>query len=199
VPCYVPAVLLLALSTTQKVGLGLAVLGFAGFSLIVSMLVPRWYPQFPGRGLRVFLVTCVLLFVGMMSAVIFIARETSEAEAKGNEPTTEATATEATTTQSTTTVTTKVLSDVTATETEFKIALPSTTIGAGSYRFDVKNDGKIDHDFVIKGNGVDEKTPTIGAGESATLDVDLKPGTYDVYCSIPGHKQAGMDLKLTVS
>ncbi len=198
-PCYVPAVLLLALSTTQKVGLGLAVLGFAGFSLIVSMLVPRWYPQFPGRGLRVFLVTCVLLFVGMMSAVIFIARETSEAEAKGNEPTTEATATEATTTQSTTTVTTKVLSDVTATETEFKIALPSTTIGAGSYRFDVKNDGKIDHDFVIKGNGVDEKTPTIGAGESATLDVDLKPGTYDVYCSIPGHKQAGMDLKLTVS
>ena len=198
-PCYVPAVLLLALSTTQKVGLGLAVHGFAGFSLIVSMLVPRWYPQFPGRGLRVFLVTCVLLFVGMMSAVIFIARETSEAEAKGNEPTTEATATEATTTQSTTTVTTKVLSDVTATETEFKIALPSTTIGAGSYRFDVKNDGKIDHDFVIKGNGVDEKTPTIGAGESATLDVDLKPGTYDVYCSIPGHKQAGMDLKLTVS
>ena len=198
-PCYVPAVLLLALSTTQKLGLGLAVLGFAGFSLIVSMLVPRWYPQFPGRGLRVFLVTCVLLFVGMMSAVIFIARETSEAEAKGNEPTTEATATEATTTQSTTTVTTKVLSDVTATETEFKIALPSTTIGAGSYRFDVKNDGKIDHDFVIKGNGVDEKTPTIGAGESATLDVDLKPGTYDVYCSIPGHKQAGMDLKLTVS
>ena len=198
-PCYVPAVLLLALSTTQKVGLGLAVLGFAGFSLIVSMLVPRWYPQFPGRGLRVFLVTCVLLFVGMMSAMIFIARETSEAEAKGNEPTTEATATEATTTQSTTTVTTKVLSDVTATETEFKIALPSSTIAAGSYSFDVKNDGKIEHDFVIKGNGVDEKTPTIGAGESATLDVDLKPGTYDVYCSIPGHKQAGMDVKLTVT
>ena len=194
-PCYVPAVLLLALSTTQKVGLGLAVLGFAGFSLIVSMLVPRWYPQFPGRGLRVFLVTSVLLFVGMMCAVIFIARETSKAEAKGNEPTT----TEATTTQSTTTVTTKVLNDVTATETEFKIALPASTINAGSYRFDVKNDGKIDHDFVVQGNGVDEKTPTIGAGQSATLDVDLKPGTYDVYCSVPGHKQAGMDLKLTVS
>ena len=191
--------LLLALSTTQKVGLGLAVLGFAGFSLIVSVLVPRWYPQFPGRGLRVFLVTCVLLFVGMMCAVIFVARETSEAEAKGNEPTTEQTTTEATTTESTTTATTKASSEVAATETEFKIALPSSSIAAGSYSFDVKNDGKIDHDFVIKGNGVDEKTPTIGAGESATLDVDLKPGTYDVYCSIPGHKQAGMDLKLTVT
>jgi uncharacterized cupredoxin-like copper-binding protein len=192
-------VLLLALSTTQKVGLGLAVLGFAGFSLIVSMVVPRWYPQFPGRGLRVFLVTCVLLFVGMMCAVIFVARETSEAEAKGNEPTTtEQTTTQATSTQSTTT-TASAPKAVTATETEFKIALPSSTIAAGSYSFDVKNDGKIEHDFVIKGNGVDEKTPTIGAGESATLDVDLKPGTYDVYCSIPGHKQAGMDVKLTVT
>jgi len=192
-------VLLLALSTTQKVGLGLAVLGFAGFSLIVSMVVPRWYPQFPGRGLRVFLVTCVLLFVGMMCAVIFVARETSEAEAKGNEPTTtEQTRTQATSTQSTTT-TASAPKAVTATETEFKIALPSSTIAAGSYSFDVKNDGKIEHDFVIKGNRVDEKTPTIGAGESATLDVDLKPGTYDVYCSIPGHKQAGMDVKLTVT
>jgi uncharacterized cupredoxin-like copper-binding protein len=196
-------VLLLALSATQKVGLGLAVLGFAGFSLIVSMLVPRWYPQFPGRGLRVFLVTCLLLFVGMMSAVIFVARETSAAEAKGNETTTEQTTSQATTTGSTTTAATTTSASaptpVTATETEFKIALPKTTVSAGAYAFDVKNDGKIDHDFVVKGNGVDETTPTIGAGKSATLKVDLKPGTYDVYCSIPGHKQAGMDVKLTVS
>ena len=46
---------------------------------------------------------------------------------------------------------------------------------------------------------MDEKTQTIEAGDTATLKVDLKPGTYDVYCSIPGHKQAGMDVKLTVS
>jgi uncharacterized cupredoxin-like copper-binding protein len=191
-------VLLLALSTGQKVGLGLVVLGVAGFSLIVSMLVPRWYPQFPGRGLRVFLVTCVLLFVGLMSAVIFIARETSKAEAKGNETTTtQATTTQPTTTAATTTTSASIA--VTATESEFKIVIPKTTLAAGSYTFMVKNDGKIDHDFVIKGNGVDAKTPTIGAGKTATLDVDLKPGTYDVYCSIPGHKQAGMDLKLTVS
>jgi uncharacterized cupredoxin-like copper-binding protein len=187
-------VLLMGLSTAQKVGLGLAVLGFAGFSLIVSMLVPRRYPQFPGRGLRVFLVTCVLLFVGMMCAVIFVARETSKAEAKGTEPTT----TEATTRAATTTAT-AAPKPVPVSETEFKIALPKTTVAAGAYTFEVKNDGNIDHDLVIKGNGVDEKTATIKAGDSATLKVDLKPGTYDVYCSIPGHKQAGMDAKLTVS
>jgi uncharacterized cupredoxin-like copper-binding protein len=162
------------------------------------MLVPRRYPQFPGRGLRVFLVTCVLLFVGMISAVIFVARETTEAEANGNEPT----STQATTTSTagtTTTATTSAPTSVQASETEFKIALPKSTLAAGSYAFDVKNDGKIDHDFVVKGNGVDKKTPIIHPGDSATLNVDLKPGTYDVYCSVPGHKQAGMDVKLTVS
>jgi uncharacterized cupredoxin-like copper-binding protein len=195
-------VLLLALSTAQKVGLGLAVLGFAGFSLIVSMLVPRWYPQFPGRGLRVFVVTCVLLFIGMMSAVIFVARETSKAEAGGTETTKAPTSAQSTSTAATTTAattTTSAATSVPASETEFKITLPKSSLSAGSYSFAVKNDGHIPHDFVVKGNGVDEKTPTIQPGKSATLKVDLKPGTYDVYCSIPGHKQAGMDVKLTVS
>ena len=188
--------LLLALSTAQKIGLGLAVLGFAGFSLIVSMLVPRWYPQFPGRGLRVFLVTCLVLFVGMMSAVIFVARETSKAEAKGTEPTDAGDDHQATRSSTTTA---SPATSVTATETEFKIALPKTTVPAGLYAFQVDNAGHIPHDFVVQGNGVDERTPTIQPGKSATVNVDLKPGTYDIYCSIPGHKQAGMDVKLTVS
>jgi len=194
-------VLLLALSTAQKVGLGLAVAGFAGFSLIVSMLVPRYRPQFPGRGLRVFVVTCLLLFVGMMSVVIFVARETSEAEAGGEEPTTTETraTTETSTTQTATTGTTQAAQNVVAKETEFKIALPKVAVHAGRVSFDVQNDGKIPHDLVVEGNGVDEKTPLLDAGQSKTLSVDLKPGTYDLYCSVPGHKEAGMDVKLTVS
>ena len=194
--------LLLALSTTQKVGLGLAVAGFAGFSLVVSMLVPRYRPQFPGRGLRVFIVTCLLLFVGMMSAEIFIARETSEAEAKGEEPTTTETTratTETSTTQTATTGTTQAAQSVVAKETEFKIALPKVAVHAGRVSFDVQNDGKIPHDLVVQGNGVDAKTPLLDAGQSKTLSVDLKPGSYDLYCSVPGHKEAGMDVKLTVS
>jgi uncharacterized cupredoxin-like copper-binding protein len=200
-------VLLLALSTGQKVGLGLAVAGFAGFSLVVSMLVPRYRPQFPGRGLRVFVVTCLLLFAGMMSAVIFIARESSEAEAGGEEttaaettaPSTTTTTAETSTTQTATTSTTQAAQNVVAKETEFKIALPKIAVHAGRVTFDVQNDGKIPHDLVVEGNGIDEKTPLLDAGESKTLSVDLKPGTYDLYCSVPGHKQAGMDLKLTVA
>jgi len=68
-------VLLLALSTAHKVGLGLAVLIFAGFSLVVSMVIPRRWPQFPGRLLPVFLVVSVALFVMMLAAVIVFGAE----------------------------------------------------------------------------------------------------------------------------
>ena len=67
--------LLLALSSGHKLGLGLAVLVFAGSSLIVSMVVPRRWPQFPGRLLPVFLVVSFVLFVGMMAAVIVFGAE----------------------------------------------------------------------------------------------------------------------------
>jgi uncharacterized cupredoxin-like copper-binding protein len=190
-------VLLLGLSTGHKVGLGLAVFIFAGFSLIVSMLVPRYRPQFPGRGLGVFLVACLLLFVGMMTAVETFGKE-SEA-ATGESHATSTTAPSTTTAQTTTTTQAAPATKVDVSEIEFKITLAQTPKSAGSYEFAVKNDGKVPHDFVVNGNGVNEKTPLLNPGDSKTLTVDLKPGTYDVFCSVPGHKQAGMDFKLTVS
>jgi uncharacterized cupredoxin-like copper-binding protein len=33
----------------------------------------------------------------------------------------------------------------------------------------------------------------------ASVTADLKPGTYDFYCPVDGHRQAGMAGKLTVS
>jgi uncharacterized cupredoxin-like copper-binding protein len=86
---------------------------------------------------------------------------------------------------------------VQVTETEFKIALPSTTLKAGKITFDVKNDGKIQHDLAIV--GMKEKTKLIAPGGSAQLTITLKPGKFELYCSVPGHKAAGMDLKITVS
>ena len=183
--------LLLGLSTGHKIGLALVAAGFAGFALLTSMLVPRWRPQFPGRGLGVFVVVCLLLFAGMVTAVVIFGRESGgEAAAAGNETGHETTAA---------TKTKPAGQTVNVSEVEWKIKLPKTSFAPGTYTFDVSNDGKVPHNLTVEGPGGKNATPDLGGGKSATLKVDLKPGTYDLYCSVPGHKQLGMDEKVKVS
>ena len=180
--------LLQGLSAGHKAGLALAGAGFAGFSLLASMLVPRWRPQFPGRGLPLFVVVCLLLFVGMLAAVEIFGKE-SEGTAAEKAP--------ATTT--TTTGTGPTSSTVQVSEIDFKIKLPQTTLKAGTYTFDVSNDGKVPHNLTITGPGGTKATPNFDPGKTATLKVDLKPGSYDFFCSVPGHKQLGMDVHVKVT
>ena len=44
------------------------------------MIIPRFKPEFPGNRLGLFLVVCVLFFIGMMLAVINFGRESSPPE-----------------------------------------------------------------------------------------------------------------------
>ena len=71
--------------TGKEIGLGLAALAFVAFALISSMLLPRRYPDFPGRSKGAYLFLCLLFFVGMMAAVVFLATE--EEEPPGGEET----------------------------------------------------------------------------------------------------------------
>jgi uncharacterized cupredoxin-like copper-binding protein len=87
-----------------------------------------------------------------------------------------------------------------ATESDYRIALSSAAAHAGRVTISVRNAGQVTHDLVMDGPGVaDQKTALLSPGQTAQLVVTLRAGTYDVYCDIPGHKQAGMDAKLTVS
>ena len=212
--------LLGALSTGNKVGLGLVGLAFVVFALVSAFLIPALRPDYPSRrGLPVFLTLSVALFVGMMFAVFFFGREPSESRAEAGSaaetpPASTASPppppTTAPSTKSTTTITTPSASvpttaptapkSVPVTESEFKIELPSTSLSSGSYTFGLTNKGQVGHDLVVEGPGVDdEKTPVIGPGKTAKLTVDLKSGMYKLYCSVPGHEQAGMKLELKVS
>ena len=88
---------------------------------------------------------------------------------------------------------------VRAIEKEFSIKLDDgDTLKPGKYRFQVINDGKIEHDLAIDGGGVEEKTALIGPGEEAALEADLKPAKYRFWCTVPGHAQSGMDNDVTV-
>jgi plastocyanin len=83
--------------------------------------------------------------------------------------------------------------------TGFAFALDASQVRAGTMTFLVKNDGPMPHDFAIQGNGVDQKTAMLKPGHTASLTVDLKPGTYTYKCTMPGHALLGMKGTLTAS
>lgn len=89
---------------------------------------------------------------------------------------------------------------VIATETEFSIALSAKTLQPGTYKFEVKNSGKITHALTIDGPGVSDKsTGDISPGSTATLTVSLKAGSFEVYCPVGNHKAMGMDDTVKVA
>jgi mono/diheme cytochrome c family protein len=99
---------LVALTTNQKLGLGLTAAVFIAFALLSALVIPRWRPDFPGRGLTVFVVLAVILTIAMLGAVEVFAKEEEhgEAVAETTETTTETTGTTETQTTGTQTTTT---------------------------------------------------------------------------------------------
>jgi uncharacterized cupredoxin-like copper-binding protein len=97
--------------------------------------------------------------------------------------------------------TTKNSAAITATLTEFHIALSSLRLKAGTYTFHVVNAGHTVHNIEFNGPGVADKalTHNLNPGQSADLKLTLEAGRYDVFCPVGDHKQLGMNLELTVA
>jgi mono/diheme cytochrome c family protein len=72
------------------------------------------------------------------------------------------------------------------------------TAPAGKLEIDSKNEASIPHDIAIEGSGVDEKGETVQGGGTSKVSVDLKPGEYTYFCTVSGHREGGMEGKLTV-
>ena len=187
----------LALSTGHEVGLGVTGGVFILFALASSFLFPRFRPDYPGRGLLAFIVVAFVFFIGMLAAVETFGAEPAKREAAA--PGAETTAAQTTTQQhATTTAPAKPqATTIAVSETEFKITLASTSFKAGQITFQAKNVGKIPHDLAIKQTG--DKTKLIQPGGTAELTVTLKAGTYELYCTVPGHEAAGMKQNITVT
>ena len=73
----------------------------------------------------------------------------------------------------------------------------AVTATAGETEFRLVNSGAVYHDLVVEEL---DHTEIAGAeeGETATGTVELEPGTYTLYCSVPGHRSQ-MEATLTVS
>lgn len=84
-------------------------------------------------------------------------------------------------------------------EGQLKYNTSTLTAKAGKVSIDFTNMSPLEHNVTIESSShaVVGATPTF-KGESKTLSVTLKPGTYKFYCSVPGHRMAGMEGTLVV-
>ena len=75
----------------------------------------------------------------------------------------------------------------------------SLSAKAGKVSIDFTNAAPLGHNVTIESSSGETvgATPTFQGG-SKTLSLNLKPGTYKFFCSVPGHRQAGMEGTLTV-
>lgn len=81
---------------------------------------------------------------------------------------------------------------------EHSIKMPST-VQSGTVHFVVTNEGKHEHNFEIEGQGLEKKfMMNVEPGDTKTLEVELKAGTYKVYCPVEDHDEKGMTTKLVV-
>jgi plastocyanin len=70
---------------------------------------------------------------------------------------------------------------------------------AGAVSIAFENASPVGHNVTIESSSGETvgATPTFQGG-SKTVSLNLKPGTYKFFCSVPGHRQAGMEGTITV-
>jgi len=91
-----------------------------------------------------------------------------------------------------------------------RLELPADPSGALAYTFGAAraeagallvrspNESSVDHNVAIEGNGTNEIGPVVKNGGVSEVRVDLDAGRYTFYCSVPGHREGGMEGPLTV-
>ena len=75
----------------------------------------------------------------------------------------------------------------------------SAEASAGTVTLELTNESAVPHDVQIEGPDGDIGGTEETTGGTATAEVELEPGEYTFYCSVPGHREAGMEGPLTVN
>jgi plastocyanin len=83
--------------------------------------------------------------------------------------------------------------------TELAYTTKEASAKAGQVSIEFENPQELQHDVTVEDSSgkVLGETELVSEG-TATATVNLKPGTYTFFCSVPGHREAGMEGTLTV-
>jgi uncharacterized cupredoxin-like copper-binding protein len=194
------------------------------WALVVSMAIGMRRPDFPGgeSGERaVIAISVVLVLATLATAVITASTPAKSASSSSASSTKSAAAVESSTPAATATTGTPAPTATTGTPappsspaagaSTSALSLAANPAGllsyntrqlsakAGKVTITMTNMSQLEHNVTVaQGTTVLGATPTF-VGGSRALTLDLKAGTYTFYCSVPGHRQAGMEGTLTVS
>ena len=80
--------------------------------------------------------------------------------------------------------------------TEKEWAIEVGSVPSGTVTFAVRNDGAVEHNFIIKETNT--RLDGLQPGQTKELTATLQPGTYTFVCDIAGHEEAGMHTTITV-
>lgn len=84
---------------------------------------------------------------------------------------------------------------------ESDLAYDTTSLSSkpGKVTIDFTNPSTLEHDVAIEGSGGEEIAKSDLIAKSKTsVSAELAPGTYTFFCTVPGHREAGMEGTLTV-
>ena len=88
--------------------------------------------------------------------------------------------------------------EVVASESALAFEESSLETEAGEVEIDFDNPSAIGHDVKIEKDGEDLGGTEVITQSEESATVDLEPGDYVFFCSVPGHREAGMEGPLTV-
>jgi len=185
------------------------------WALFLSLALGMRKPEFPGglQGQRIVsAITAVLVLAAASTAVITSGGPAKSAEAsQGASGASTSTAAEAPSTPATSTPAATTPSAAAPVGSSTTVGLSADAQGrlayntkqlsakAGNVTIKLANASALEHNVTIaQGTTVLGATPTF-AGGTRVLTLKLKPGKYAFYCSVPGHRQGGMEGTLTVS
>jgi plastocyanin len=183
------------------------------WAITLSMVLGMRKADFPHdlRGQRTISAITLVLVLGAMSTAVLTAGSPAKSEAAAaTQPaaTSEAPAPSAPATTATTPSAPAATAPAGGAHTSLKLAASSGALAydtktlsakAGTVTIDFTNQSPLEHNVTIaQGSTVLGATPTFTGG-SRTLTLNLKPGKYTFYCTVPGHRQAGMEGTLNIS
>lgn len=90
--------------------------------------------------------------------------------------------------------------DTTVVGTEMAFSPSNLSLTAGTWRLHFQNRGAVAHELALEQPlGQPVKRVMVAPGAEGVLEVDLKPGTYEMTCREPGHFEQGMKGTVTVT